>query len=249
MLTWARRFDVAAIAVVMVVATIWLAGCDQRPTNKPGAPATQSARGTAATELVEVAFKPPKKLFIGTPKDLKIDGPLEALSDKPRPAFFAPPGVVNLASKRPVTGSDTQPVIGALDYLTDGDREGSDGSFVELGPGLQWVQIDLGSPCEIWDVLLWHYHGDPRVYKDVIVQMSDDADFVSGVKTIFNNDHDGSAGMGVGADKMYVDSFEGKLIETKGQVRARYIRCYSNGSTSDEQNHYIEIEVYGVPGK
>jgi hypothetical protein len=37
---------------------------------------------------------------------------------------------------------------------------------------------------------------------------------------------------------------EGKLIEVKGE-KARYVRCYSKGSTADEQNHYIEVEIHG----
>jgi hypothetical protein len=31
-------------------------------------------------------------------------------------------------------------------------------------------------------------------------------------------------------------------------VRARYVRLYSNGSTTDELNDYCEVEVYGQPG-
>jgi hypothetical protein len=52
--------------------------------------------------------------------------------------------VKNLALNKPVTASDKDPIIGKLDQVTDGDKEGSDGSWVELGAGFQWVQIDLG---------------------------------------------------------------------------------------------------------
>ena len=28
-------------------------------------------------------------------------------------------------------------------------------------------------------------------------------------------------------------------------VKGRYVRLYSNGNTSNDTNHYIEVEVYG----
>jgi hypothetical protein len=43
--------------------------------------------------------------------------------------------VKNLALNKPVTSSDKDPIIGKLDQVTDGDKEGSDGSWVELGAG------------------------------------------------------------------------------------------------------------------
>ena len=36
------------------------------------------------------------------------------------------------------------------------------------------------------------------------------------------------------------------MVDAKG-VSARYVRLYSNGNTSDELNHYTEVEVYGKP--
>ena len=52
--------------------------------------------------------------------------------------------------------------------------------------------------------------------------------------------------MGIGSDMHYVETSEGRLIDAKG-VRARYVRLYSNGNSSNELNHYIEVEVYGKP--
>jgi hypothetical protein len=46
----------------------------------------------------------------------------------------------------------------------------------------------------------------------------------------------------------YVETSEGKLIDAKG-VRVRYVRLYSNGNSSNELNHYIEVEVFGKPTK
>ncbi|MBA7483162.1 hypothetical protein ES707_18673 [subsurface metagenome] len=68
------------------------------------------------------------------------------------------------------------------------------------------------------------------------------------MRTLFNNDDDNSAGLGIGGDKNYVATSEGKLIEAKG-VRAGYIRCYSNGNSSNDLNNYIEVEVFGKPAQ
>ena len=143
-----------------------------------------------------------------------------------------------------MSSSDDFPVIGELEYVTDGDKDGADGSYVELGPGLQWVQIDLEQAREIFAVALWHYHAQARAYKDVIVQVADDADFISNVVTVYNSDHDNSAGLGIGKDKEYIETNGGRLIDAKG-VQAQYIRLYSNGSSSSDMNHYIEVEVFG----
>ena len=66
------------------------------------------------------------------------------------------------------------------------------------------------------------------------------------VATVFNNDHDNSAGLGVGDDLHYVETSEGKLIECGG-VEGRYVRLFSRGSHIDAKNHYTEVEVYGTP--
>lgn len=68
------------------------------------------------------------------------------------------------------------------------------------------------------------------------------------IKTMFNNDIDNSAGLGVGNQMHYTETNEGKLIDTKG-IKARYVRLYSNGNSVNDLNHYIEVEVYGRPVK
>jgi hypothetical protein len=189
----------------------------------------------------------PKPMFVGTPRNIRTPN-LEPVTGKSRGPFYVPVGTALLSKGRPVTSSDREPIIGELGFVTDGQKSGEDGYFVELGPGPQWVQIDLGRPCELYAVLVWHYHSQARVYRDVVVQVSDDKDFVTGVTTIFNNDHDNSSGLGVGKDKEYIETNEGKLIDPKG-AKARYIRLWSGGNTSNDMNHYVEVEVYGLPGK
>jgi len=66
------------------------------------------------------------------------------------------------------------------------------------------------------------------------------------VRTVFNNDIDESAGLMKGRDRHYTETNEGKLIDAQG-ASARYVRLYSQGNTSDDLNHYIEVEVYGRP--
>lgn len=185
----------------------------------------------------------PKPMFPGTPKPIEVEN-LEPTKIGERPFIMVPEGTKLLSADKEVTSSDDWPVIGDLTYVTDGDKDGGDGYFVELGPDLQWVQIDLEKEAEIYAILLWHYHSQPRVYFDVIVQVSNDPTFESGVTTLFNNDYDNSAGMGIGEDPSYVETFEGRLIRADG-VKGRYVRFYSQGNTSDSMNHYIEAEIYG----
>ena len=137
-------------------------------------------------------------------------------------------------------------MIGELDMITDGEKNGGDGFFVELGPSPQWVQVDLGASRALYAILMWHYHSQARVYRDVIVQVSDDPTFKAGVTTVFNNDHDNSAKLGVGPDKEYIEVAEGRLVDPKG-AKGRYVRFYSNGNTTNDLNHYVEVEVYGSP--
>ena len=200
------------------------------------------------SESVELRLELPKPLFAGTPKNLPPGTTVEKPTGKPRPALMVPKGVELLSLKKPVKMSDDNPIVGKAEMITDGVKEGTDGNWVELAAGLQWVQIDLQRSSEIYAIVLWHYHAEARVYRDVVVQVADDPDFIENVHTVFNNDQDNSAGLGVGKDNEYFEMAEGKLIEVKG-LKARYVRCYSKGSTSDGQNHYIEVEVHGKVAK
>ena len=197
----------------------------------------------AAQDLKPIDLKLPKPMFVGTPQNMQVPN-LEKPLGKPRPPFLAPAGTVNLAKGKPVSSTDEEPIIGEISYITDDDKEAAEGSFVELGPFTQHVTIDLQKKSTIYAVVIWHYHKQPRVYYDIIVQISDDPEFKKNVTTIFNNDNDNSSGVGKGKDLNYVETAEGKLIDAKG-VQGRYVRCYSNGNTNNDLNHYIEVAVYG----
>jgi hypothetical protein len=194
-----------------------------------------------ADDMTKLVLDYPKPLFAGTPKSIKTPN----LERSPSSIeLYVPSTVRNIALNRPVSSSDDFPVIGELSYITNGDKEGSDGSYVELGPGTQWIQIDLGASKSIYAIALWHYHAQSRAYRDVIIQASDDPEFIENVQTLFNNDHNNSSGLGSGTDKEYLETNKGKLLDAKG-ILSRYVRLYSNGSTGSDMNHYIEIEVFG----
>jgi hypothetical protein len=209
----------------------------------PGGLRAQTPKDAAAGSLVPLPIQLPKPMFEGTPQNLAVPN-LEKPLGRPRDPFLAPAGVTNVAKGKKVVSSDMEPVIGELAQVTDGDRKGAEGSFVELGPGVQHVTIDLGAPQEIFAILFWHFHKTPRVYLDVIVQVADDADFKKNVRTLFNNDHDDTSKLGAGKDQNYVETAEGKLVDAKGS-RARFVRLYSRGNNANELNHYVEVEVYG----
>ena len=202
---------------------------------------------SSSEKLVPIEIELPKPMFIGTPQNIGVER-LEKPLGKPRPPFMAPLGTINVALGKPVVSTDEEPIIGEIAMITDGDKEGMDGSFVELGPFEQHVTIDLGAKHEIYAIVLWHYHKQARVYFDVVVQAADDPDFITYVKILFSNDFDNSSGLGVGNDFHYVETAEGKLIDVKG-IQARYVRLYTNGNNSNDLNHWIETEVYGRPVK
>lgn len=195
-----------------------------------------------AAETVELKLEFPPPLVISTPAPIKVPH-LEQPGVKP-PKIMIPADVTNVAAGKSVIASDPYPILGEPDFITDGDKESEDGYYVEFEPGLQWAQIDLTAAQEIHAIALWHYHIQKRAYHDVIVQVSDDPEFATGVTTVFNNDHDDSAGLGRGSDPAYIETNRGRLIAVK-KITGRYVRCYSNGNSTDDLNHLVEVEVFG----
>jgi hypothetical protein len=233
-------FILFGIFVLLGIGTTAIAqDADSARADEPEATA-ESAEG-----LVPLELELPKPMFVGTPKDIRAPN-LERPRKGARKPLLVPENVENLAFEKEVTVSDDEPVIGEPELITDGDKEAGDGSYVEFGPGKQWVQIDLGQESKVYAVVVWHYHQQARVYHDVVIQLADDPDMTENVTTIFNADHDNSSGLGVGKDKAYIETAEGKLIDAGG-AEGRYIRLYSKGNTSNPMNHYIEVEAYGTP--
>jgi hypothetical protein len=213
-------------------------GCGKKSDTAAGS--NTAAGGTVGGVKLETALPP--ELIEGTPKPMKEPNLVQAPTKAPE--FLVPEGTVLLSKGKKVTGSDDNPIIGTLDLITDGDKDAGEGYFVELLDGLQWVQIDLEKSADLAAIWLWHFHSQKRAYKDVIVQISDDPAFKTGVTTVYNNDYDDSAKMGKATDNPYVESRFGIIIDAKG-TKGRYVRLYSNGNTSNEMNHYVEAEVFG----
>lgn len=253
-----KNVSMIRIFLVALLPIVFIPACRKsspQSADSPGAADTETATATAdaveepsQVQLAPVPIELPRPMFVGTPQNIRGVSRLAKPLGKPRPPFLAPAGTENLAFGKPVSSSDEEPIIGEIEYITDGDKSAADGSYVELGPFVQHITIDLGAECEIYAVLLWHYHKQARVYFDVIVQVANDPDFITEVSTLFNNDDDNSSGLGAGRDLHYVETHEGKLIDAKG-TRARYVRLYSKGNNANELNHYIEVEVFGKPVK
>ena len=74
----------------------------------------------SAQDKVPLKLELPKPLFVGTPRPIKLAN-LENFSHK-REDFMVPAGTVLLSAGKPVTSSDEFPVIGELNFITDGDK-------------------------------------------------------------------------------------------------------------------------------
>jgi hypothetical protein len=237
-LAWYRR--AATVAALTAFGVCFAAGAAEE--KKAAAPA-------ASGETAPLDIKLPPPYFGGTPLSY-FNEHLEEKSFKPRDPFLAPKGAVNLSLGKTVTSSDPDPTFGKLSMLTDGEKGYQQEFLTELSAGTQWVQIDLGQQSEIYAVICWHFHAADRVYFDFVVRTADDADFTKNVQTIYNNDYDNSSGLGIGKDKEFIESNEGRLISAlkdgKGTM-GRYVRLYTKGNTTDDTNHYVEVEVWGKP--
>ena len=227
------------ILLTLASSTLIFTACGDKSTSDNNSAAPEAA---ASSGRIALTTEIPPELIEGTPQPIKVANLEQAPTSAPSLAVSE--GTVLLSAGKPVTGSDDFPIIGELEYITDGDKEAGEGYFVELMDGLQWVQIDLEAEAELAAIWIWHYHSQKRAYHDVIVQVSNDPEFATGVTTLFNNDYDNSAEQGKGSAKPYVETRFGKLIDAKN-TKAQYVRLYSNGNTANDMNHYIEVEVYG----
>jgi hypothetical protein len=210
----------------------------------PPVPTPAPAPAPVVNNGPKITIKPemPKPLFAGIPLPDSNPPPNLDKSGKPTLEVAVPAGVTLLSKGKPVTCSDSAP-LGELSWITDGEKQGDDGYFVDILPLKQWVQIDLGESKEVHLIWVWHFHKQGVIYKDVVVQISDDPEFKTST-TVYNNDFDNSSGFGVGKDQTWVETNNGRPMPVAG-VKGRYVRLYSNGRSIDDTNQYIEVEVYG----
>jgi len=203
---------------------------------------------SSGQKLVKLDLSLPEGVAVSAPA-IPSDSTAKPLSSEPRGSVMVNEGTKLLSRGKPVTGSEEEPIIGELEQITDGEKSAEEGGYVELGMGEQYVQIDLGGTYELAAAVIWRDYRGPKIYRDVVVQTADDAEFKNNVKTLFNNDQNDSLKLGPGKDIEYVESYEGKLVRMKG-TRARFVRVYSNENFSDNMNRYAEIEVFGkAPGE
>lgn len=208
-----------------------------------------------AKELDLITIRPrfPHSTFISAPWGCDLPN-FEKMGRGPSiKDFLAPAGTEIISLNQPVTSS-SEPYRGEIKWVTDDELycggEGENAVFFEKLPC--WVQIDLGMDCSVDHVWLWHDQGamqrrqTPDVFEDVIVQLSNDAEFRSGVVTIFNSDDDGSCGQGKGADPTYMETNHGRGFPANGQ-KARYVRIWGGKSYSYSGGpcRFTEVTVWG----
>lgn len=245
----AKKLAVAWLGALLI--TIEMGGPILRAASSPPTliPTVNVATTAAASEagLVPLRLELPRTVFIVEYQEVELNEHIELPPETNRPpVLMVPPGTINVALYKKVTCSDKNPRLGAPELVTDSHKNYSDGGFLQMSRGLQWVQIDLEQSAAISYILVWHAYNAAQVYRCVVVQIADDADFTQNVRTVFNNDYENKTGLGIGNDKEYFETFEGRLISVKGE-KARFIRSYSKGSTYSPFNRVTEIEVYGIP--
>ncbi|MFZ9941682.1 MAG: hypothetical protein ACO3F7_05975, partial [Luteolibacter sp.] len=206
-------------STVLTIAALALTACGKKTTEEPAA--ASNAAPAAPASGVPLTTELPPELIEGTPQPMDVPNLVQALVKAPE--LLVPEGTTLLSAGKPVTSSEEYPMIGELTYVTDGDKQAGEGYYVELSGGTQWVQIDLEKSAEVSAVWVWHFHSQKRAYHDVIIQVSDDAEFKTGVTTIYNNDYDDSSKLGKGSDNPYVESRFGLLVDAKG-AKGRYVR-------------------------
>lgn len=228
-------------AILGLIGVLGIASCSQ-----PTAAIKSGGPGSSADDLMLLQTELPGDLLIGTvPDNLPVPN-----LDKTKQSPLQIPNTSSVISKgKPVSSSDKEtPFEGELTYVTDGIKDGNEGYSVIIGEGPHWVQVDLGQSHLVDAVVLWHYFRNHRVVNDVIVQASEDAEFKTGVTTLYNNDADNTSGQGIGTDRPYIGNYLGRQVNGNG-TKARYIRTWSNGSTDNRMNEFIEVEVWGRPVK
>ena len=214
------------------------------PASRPAGPASRPAAGLVELDI-GVGVDAVTRATPGNPRGTK---PPHLRKKGPRPRFMVRPGMVNLAIYKTVTPG-AEPIIGDMDQITDGLKKSGPFDYVEFGPELGWVQIDLQEVRAIHAVVIWHYYKNATIYNDVVVRVADDAGFTRNVRTLFNNDHDNSARLGKGPDEAFYTRWWGEIVDARGAegkgTPARYVRVYTAGGMEDEPVRFVEIAVYG----
>ena len=122
-----------------------------------------------------------------------------------------------------------------------------------------YMQVDLGSECDIAGVQLWRYFDGGKKYDTTALVVSDDPEFAKGsYKVLYYSAADKSKDLfdlgQMPTENLYSESKDGKVLfgstEEKADqesVRARYVRLYGNGyeGSNGGDNHVVELKVFG----
>jgi len=103
--------------------------------------------------------------------------------------------------------------------------------YFSTGNALQNVKVDMGSVKRIDTVKVWHFFNDGRTYHNTKTEVSED-----GVTwtTVFDSAVSGE----------YPETSAGRTYTLAAPVYARYIRDWSNGSTANGGNHFVEVQAF-----
>ena len=143
----------------------------------------------------------------------------------------------------------------SLALLVDGVFNNPDAYINANGAG--YLQVDLGTKCELDYIQLYRFWSDARTYRATVVVVSDTEAGFSNPNTrtvLFNSCTDqGSTnafgdvhGFGVGTDAAYAENSAGKRFDCPTGTSARYVRVYANGNTVNAYGtHTVELMVFG----
>lgn len=122
-----------------------------------------------------------------------------------------------------------------LAAITDGVFDSN--LYADLGSGNACIVFDLGSTKRVSEVWIWHYYLDNRQYKNVSVATA--ATYTSGSTGNFIEVFNNTLG-----DGGYTENEFGKGIVFP-ERDARAVKLCSNGSSTNPNNHYVEVQVLG----
>ena len=139
---------------------------------------------SSSGDLVPLHITLPPPIFMDWIGDHPLPPDVEKPTGKPHPPLMVPPGVSNVALGKTVTSSATNAPPKILAKITDGNKESNEPDIVLLGAGVQWVQIDLGRPQEIYGIGIWRSQYPPRACHGIVVQFADNTDFTKNIHTL-----------------------------------------------------------------
>ena len=137
-----------------------------------------------------------------------------------------------------------------LTQIFDGNKANSEYSHFSSDTTRvsSYLQFDLGDVYNLSEIKMWRYADGSRKYTNTIILIAEEENFDT-YEVIYNSDSENVHGLGLEAnDEDYVEEPAGKAFSIN-HINARYVRMYMYGNTAGNQNHVIEVEVYGVDKK